>query len=61
MTRAAEAGFPGAGRLFSLTPAEIEWELTAFAARQWRNLCAAGWFSSDRTVAEYARNIWKIR
>lgn len=36
MTRAAEAGFPGAGRLFSLTPAEIEWELTAFAARQRR-------------------------
>ena len=34
MRRAAEAGFPGAGRLFSLTPEEIEWELTAFAARQ---------------------------
>ena len=32
--RAAEAGFPGAGRLFSMTPAEVEWELTAFAARK---------------------------
>ena len=32
--RAAEAGYPGAGRLFELTPAEIVWELTAFAARQ---------------------------
>lgn len=34
MRRAAEAGYPGAGRLLSLTPVEIEWELTAFAARQ---------------------------
>lgn len=33
----------------------------AFAAKQWRNLCAAGRFSSDRTVAEYAAEIWKIR
>lgn len=32
--RAAEAGFPGAGALFGMTPAEIEWELTAFAARR---------------------------
>ena len=31
--RAAEAGFPNAGALFSMTPIEIEWELTAFAAR----------------------------
>ena len=32
--RAAEAGFPGAGRLFGMTPAEMEWELLAFAARK---------------------------
>ena len=32
--RAAEAGFPGAGKLFSLTPVEVEWELAAFAARR---------------------------
>ncbi|MBQ5840540.1 MAG: glycogen/starch/alpha-glucan phosphorylase [Clostridia bacterium] len=33
----------------------------AFAAKQWRNLCASGKFSSDRTIAEYAEQIWKIR
>ncbi len=33
----------------------------AFAAKQWRNLCAAGKFSSDRTIAEYAKTIWKIK
>ena len=32
-----------------------------FAAKQWRNLCAAGRFSADRTVAEYAKEIWKIK
>jgi len=34
MARAAEAGFSGAWRLGELTPAEIEWEFSAFAARQ---------------------------
>ena len=33
----------------------------AFAAKQWRNMCAAGKFSSDRTIAEYARDIWHIK
>ncbi len=33
---------------------------TAFTAKQWCNTCAAGHFSSDRTVAEYAKEIWKI-
>ena len=32
--RAAEAGFPGAGRLFWMTPLEADWELEAFAARK---------------------------
>lgn len=32
-----------------------------FAAKQWRNLCAAGPFSADRAVREYAAKIWKIR
>ena len=32
-----------------------------FAAKQWRNLCAAGYFSADRAVREYAKHIWKIR
>ena len=34
LERAAEAGFEDAGRLMRLTPAEIEWELSAFAARR---------------------------
>ena len=33
----------------------------AFAAKQWRNLCAAGFFSADRAIREYANRIWKIR
>ena len=33
----------------------------SFAAKQWRNVCAAGHFSSDRAVAEYAKHIWKIK
>ena len=33
----------------------------AFAAKQWRNMCAAGKFSSDRTIAEYAKDIWHIK
>ena len=32
-----------------------------FAAKQWRNLCAAGFFSADRAIREYANRIWKIR
>ena len=31
-----------------------------FARKQWRNVCAAGYFSSDRAIEEYARQIWKI-
>ncbi len=33
----------------------------AFAQMQWRNMCAAGKFSSDRTIAEYAKDIWHIK
>jgi starch phosphorylase len=32
-----------------------------FAAKQWRNLCAAGHFSADRAIREYAKQIWEIR
>ena len=32
-----------------------------FAAKQWRNLCAAGVFSADRAIREYAKEIWEIR
>jgi len=33
---------------------------TAFARKQWLNMCNAGKFSSDRTIADYAGNIWNI-
>ncbi|MDE6775575.1 MAG: glycogen/starch/alpha-glucan phosphorylase, partial [Ruminococcus sp.] len=32
-----------------------------FAKKQWLNMCSAGKFSSDRTIADYAENIWKIK
>ncbi|HBB71561.1 MAG TPA: glycogen phosphorylase [Ruminococcus sp.] len=31
-----------------------------FARRQWLNMCNAGKFSSDRTIADYAASIWNI-
>lgn len=33
----------------------------AFARKQWINMCNAGKFSSDRTIKDYAENIWKIK
>lgn len=33
----------------------------AFAKKQWINMCNAGKFSSDRTIVDYAENIWKIK
>ncbi len=32
----------------------------AFARKQWYNLTNAGKFSSDRTISDYAENIWNI-
>ncbi|MCQ2416311.1 MAG: glycogen/starch/alpha-glucan phosphorylase [Oscillospiraceae bacterium] len=32
----------------------------AFSAKQWRNACAAGPFSSDRTIRQYAEECWHI-
>ncbi|MBQ8966009.1 glycogen/starch/alpha-glucan phosphorylase [Ruminococcus sp.] len=32
----------------------------AFAKKCWLNICSAGKFSSDRTIRDYAENIWKI-
>lgn len=32
----------------------------AFAKKQWLNMCNAGKFSSDRTIADYAENVWNI-
>lgn len=33
---------------------------TAFSQKQWRNACAAGPFSSDRTIRQYAAECWHI-
>ncbi len=33
----------------------------SFARKQWLNMCNAGKFSSDRTIADYAENIWNIK
>ncbi|MBE6754075.1 MAG: glycogen/starch/alpha-glucan phosphorylase [Ruminococcaceae bacterium] len=33
----------------------------AFARKCWLNIANAGWFSSDRTIAEYAKEIWNIQ
>ncbi|SDA11819.1 starch phosphorylase [Ruminococcus sp. YE71] len=32
----------------------------AFARKCWLNMCSAGKFSSDRTIKDYAKNIWKL-
>ncbi len=32
-----------------------------FAQKQWHNICNAGKFSADRTIADYAENIWGIK
>ncbi len=32
----------------------------AFAKKCWLNICSAGKFSSDRTIKDYAENIWKL-
>ncbi|MFQ9872495.1 MAG: glycogen/starch/alpha-glucan phosphorylase [Oscillospiraceae bacterium] len=34
---------------------------SADTPKRWANLCAAGEFSSDRAIQEYADSIWKIR
>lgn len=35
-------------------------DILAFARMCWLNLCSAGPFSSDRTIADYAKDIWDI-
>ena len=33
----------------------------SFVRKGWINMCNAGKFSSDRTISDYADNIWKIK
>lgn len=35
-------------------------DTAAFSQKQWRNACAAGPFSSDRTIRQYAQECWHI-
>lgn len=35
-------------------------DVEGFSKKQWRNLCASGKFSSDRTIAQYAEECWHI-
>lgn len=35
-------------------------DAASFAQKQWRNACAAGPFSSDRTIRQYAEECWHI-
>ncbi|HKR93470.1 glycogen/starch/alpha-glucan phosphorylase [Novosphingobium sp.] len=40
---------------------DARWEdKAAWRAAAIRNIANVGWFSSDRTIAEYARDIWKV-
>ena len=32
----------------------------AWARKAWANICASGRFSSDRTLSDYAREVWRI-
>ena len=32
-----------------------------WAKKCWMNICGAGKFSSDRTIVEYAKDIWNIK
>ncbi|MBP3250373.1 MAG: glycogen/starch/alpha-glucan phosphorylase, partial [Ruminococcus sp.] len=43
------------------TNADYRSDRLAFAKKQWLNMCNAGKFSSDRTIADYAENIWDIK
>jgi starch phosphorylase len=40
---------------------EVYRDSTEWARRAILNVAASGWFSSDRTIAEYARDIWRAK
>ena len=41
--------------------AEYEADQLAWAKKAWLNICYSGRFSSDRTIADYANEVWKIQ
>ena len=47
--------------MVTATLVEMLRDRRSFAAKQWRNVCAAGPFSADRAIRQYAKEIWKIR
>ena len=47
--------------LACVTVSDWNRELSPWKAEKcFRNTCAAGYFSSDRTIEEYCNDIWKI-
>ncbi|MCH5199758.1 MAG: glycogen/starch/alpha-glucan phosphorylase, partial [Oscillospiraceae bacterium] len=40
--------------------ADYRTDKVEFAGKCWKNFTAAGKFSSDRTIADYAKNVWQI-
>ncbi len=40
---------------YSVYRNQIDW-----AAKCWNNICSSGYFSSDRTIEDYASDIWKV-
>ena len=41
--------------------AEYKKDELAWAKKAWLNICYSGRFSSDRTIADYANEVWKIQ
>lgn len=41
--------------------AEYEADQLAWAKKVWLNICYSGRFSSDRTIADYSNEVWKIQ
>ena len=41
--------------------ADYEEDNLAWAKKAWLNICYSGRFSSDRTIADYANEVWKIQ
>ena len=40
--------------------ADYDADELAWAKKAWLNICYSGRFSSDRTIADYANEVWKL-